>query len=78
MLDGLNNPHFVCTDATHVYVTDYKRNGVFVFTKTGDFVKLFGSKGSEDGQFDHPYGIALDPDGFLYVSDKVNNRVQVF
>ena len=31
------------------------------------FVTSFGSIGSAAGQFDHPYGIAFDADGFLYV-----------
>jgi sugar lactone lactonase YvrE len=37
-----------------------------------------GSYGSEDGQFSHPAGLALDTEGNLWVADQGNNRVQKF
>jgi Ca2+-binding RTX toxin-like protein len=37
-----------------------------------------GSSGSEDGQFSHPAGLALDAEGNLWVADQGNNRVQEF
>jgi sugar lactone lactonase YvrE len=30
------------------------------------------------GQFDHPNGVALDPSGRLYVTDRLNNWLQVW
>lgn len=75
---GLQIPHFVCMDGDLVYVTEYEGHCVSVFTTSGKFVHEFGSAGSKRGQFDHPYGIAFDRNGFLYVSDRVNNRLQVF
>ena len=39
----------------------------------------FGSRGKEKGQFDHPYGIAIDEDtGNIAVADYSNDRVQLF
>ncbi len=35
-----------------------------------------GSQGAAPGQFNHPYGIALDSQGNIYVADTNNNRVQ--
>ncbi|GIS82704.1 MAG: hypothetical protein CM1200mP15_13360 [Dehalococcoidia bacterium] len=35
-------------------------------------------KGSGEGELDSPYGIALDPDGNIYVADWGNHRVQKF
>ena len=75
---GLQTPHFVCIDGNLVYVTEYKGHCVSVFTTSGKFLTSFGSAGSGRGQFDHPYGIALDRNGFLYVSDRLNNRLQMF
>ncbi|MGC9335605.1 MAG: flippase activity-associated protein Agl23, partial [Anaerolineae bacterium] len=38
----------------------------------------WGGIGVEAGQFNHPRGIALGPDGKVYVVDSDNHRVQVF
>jgi tripartite motif-containing protein 71 len=37
-----------------------------------------GVSGTEDGQFQSPYGVAVDASGNIYVSDSSNNRVQKF
>ena len=42
------------------------------------FVTQWGSFGTADGQFNQPYGVALDPAGNVYVTDSVNHRVQKF
>jgi uncharacterized protein (TIGR03663 family) len=39
---------------------------------------IFGVNGTSDGQFNTPHGIAIAPDGTLYVADTNNNRVQHF
>jgi uncharacterized protein (TIGR03663 family) len=39
---------------------------------------IFGANGSSDGQFNSPHGIAIAPDGTLYVADTNNNRIQHF
>ena len=38
----------------------------------------FGSRGSGDGQFNTPTGVAVDNQSRIYVADKDNNRIQVF
>jgi len=38
----------------------------------------WGSAGSDNGQFNNPYGVAVSPGGNVYVTDRNNNRVQVF
>jgi DNA-binding beta-propeller fold protein YncE len=37
---------------------------------------VFGAAGSEPGQFQRPRGIAVAPDGTLYVADTDNHRIQ--
>jgi uncharacterized protein (TIGR03663 family) len=38
----------------------------------------WGEVGTEPGQFNHPRGVALGPEGKVYVVDSDNHRVQVF
>ena len=48
------------------------------FDSEGKFILKWGTKGTSDGQFDTPGGIAIDSSGFIFLSDIVNNRVQKF
>jgi len=48
------------------------------FTSQGTFVQAWGGSGSGSGQFDFPGGIAIDPEGTVYVADSKNNRIQKF
>ncbi|MFO0935896.1 MAG: hypothetical protein U0798_05175 [Gemmataceae bacterium] len=38
----------------------------------------FGSSGTGNGQFNQPLGLSVGPDGRLFVTDSLNNRVQTF
>ena len=43
-----------------------------------EFVTAWGSQGTGPGEFDTPYGVAVDPAGDIYVSDRYNHRIQKF
>ena len=58
--------------------TDCSNNQIQFFDSQGNFLRKWGSEGSEDGQFDKPAGVALDGDGNVYVADWNNHRIQVF
>ena len=61
-----------------VYVAD-SDNRIAVFSREGELVLTFGSKGGGKGEFEWPSSVAVSPDGHhLYVSDYNNHRVQVF
>ena len=51
---------------------------VLKFDKNGTFVKSWGGKGKEAGQFQVAHGIAIDAGGQLWVADRENQRVQIF
>jgi len=38
----------------------------------------WGQEGTDNGSFNQPTGIAIDSDGFIYVADTGNHRIQVF
>jgi len=37
-----------------------------------------GNPGNDNGHFNHPIGIGFDQDGYLFVSDYYNHRIQVY
>lgn len=74
-------PNHIAVDPTQsngwVYVSDSRTNQVRCYTNT-TLVKVIGSKGSANGQFDFPAGLYVSPDRELYVVDQNNDRIQVF
>ena len=63
-----------------IVVLDWSQNchRVVILNKEGELIKSFGSKGSEDGQFNSPCGIDVDEEGRIIVCDTWNHRIQVF
>jgi len=51
---------------------------VVVVAPGGSVVRQWGSRGSSDGRFHAPSGIAAGAGGQVFVLDGENNRVQVF
>ena len=78
--DIFNRPTDVAWDSTgNIYVADGVGNQrVAKFDKSGVFIKSWGSRGSEPGQFGTARAIAVDAQGNVYVADPRNNRIQVF
>ena len=49
-----------------------------VGAQTPGYLLQWGSRGSGNGQFDQPYGVATDAAGNVYVTDQGNCRIQKF
>ncbi len=67
----------------NLYVADGQGDGignarVAKFDKDAHFIKSWGQRGSEPGQFNALRGIAIDAKGMVYVLDGGNKRIQVF
>ena len=71
-------PSGVCVVDQFVYVVELGGHCVSVFSRDGQFVTSFSKRGNKEGEFVYPRGICVDCDGFVYVCDRGNNRVQVF
>ncbi len=65
-------------DSGRLYVVDRASHAVVVCSLDGNKLFSFGGRGSTDGKFNVPLGIALDRQGRVYVLDSGNFRVQIF
>lgn len=69
-------------DATAMlYVADTDNNRIVQLhfaDNTFKFVRTWGTVGSAPGQFQQPWDVIVGQDGFLYVSDHGNHRIQKF
>ena len=54
----------------YVYVTDIGAHKIVVFTTEGDYVTSFGDCES--------YGVCVDQDGFVYVTDFSTCKINIF
>ena len=84
--EGLVDPVGIAIDTENrlVYVADTQLDQVLVFdADTLKKVRAIGTTGKNHeltsaGNFAGPTGVALDGDGNLYVTDTMNNRVEIF
>ena len=62
----------------NIYFIESHFNQVRKFDSSGNFITKWGTKGTGDGEFWSPAGIAIDGSGYVYVSDTDNRWVQKF
>jgi DNA-binding beta-propeller fold protein YncE len=61
-----------------VYVTDAGQGTIDEFDPQGTTLLIWGSLGTEFGQFAWPWGLAVSRDGYLYVAEAFTHRIQKF
>lgn len=57
-------------------VTDTGNHRLQLLTRDGQFLSSIGGFGNQLGQFNEPVGLAVAPDGTVYVADTWNGRIQ--
>ena len=62
----------------YVYVSDEDSHCIVVYETSGQFVTSFGGCGQKEGDFVSPRFITSYANGFIYVCDQYNHRVQIF
>jgi len=77
-------PFHCCTHTAlspdgHIYVSDgYGNACIHKFDPDGRLLKSWGRSGCAPGEFYIPHNLVCGPDGWVYVADRENHRVQVF
>ena len=71
--------HTALSPNGEIYVSDgYGNACVHKYSPDGKLLKTWGEPGSDPGQFNIVHNIVTDADGWVYVADRENHRVQVF
>jgi len=70
-------------DAGRLFVADTSDHQIRVYTideskATPTYVGSFGEEGQIDATFEYPNGVATDKRAHIYITDRENNRVQVW
>jgi DNA-binding beta-propeller fold protein YncE len=84
--EGLQDPVGLAIDTTNrfLYVVDTQQDQVIVYdADTLKLLRRIGTGGKNHflttpGDFGAPQGVAVDKDGNVYVTDTLNNRVEIF
>jgi DNA-binding beta-propeller fold protein YncE len=73
-----NKPYLAVDNHGSVFVTDPEGYRVLEFTDTGDAVRFWGDYGVGLDQFGLAASVAVDPNGYIWVSDAGNGRIMRF
>ena len=75
-----NSPHAITISPTGYLITSHAggNNNIRVWSDTHRCIKMFGKKGSKQGEFNGIGGMAIDSSGTIYVAEWGNKRLQVY
>lgn len=75
---SLDNKPYIAVANDLVFVSDPEGYRVLVFNQNGDFMYAFGQFGNDMTSLGLPNGLAVDPEGGLWVVDSGNDRLLQF
>ena len=62
-----------------IFVSDgYGNSRIHKYAPNGKLIKSWGEPGTDPGQFNIAHNITCDADGWVYVADRENHRIQIF
>ena len=79
--DPFHRPTDIAFDpaTSDIYVSDgYGNSKVHKFSPDGHLLFSWGEPGTNPGQFNIVHNIATDKEGYVYVADRENHRIQIF
>ncbi|QCJ44116.1 6-bladed beta-propeller [Bacillus sp. S3] len=73
------NPRGVAVDSKgSVYIVSNMSHNIYAYDKDGNELEVLGGMGTDNGQLYLPNGLFIDERDALYVTDTINQRIQVF
>ena len=79
------HPFNRCTDVAIdpkdgcLYISDgYANSSVHKYSPDGELLFSWGQGGTDPGEFNIVHNIATDAEGYVYVADRENHRIQIF
>ena len=66
----LKSPRSVCVAGQYMYMIDIGAHKIVVFTTEGDYVTSCGDY--------YSYGVCVDQDGFVYVTDYFHSKINIY
>ena len=71
--------HCAISPSGDIFVSDgYNNACIHHFDPKGKHIKSWGQSGAGPGEFNLPHNICCDNDGWIYVADRENSRIQIF
>jgi DNA-binding beta-propeller fold protein YncE len=71
--------HTALSPQGDIYISDgYGNARIHKYSPDGKLLFSWGGPGTRPGEFNIPHNITCDADGWVYVADRENHRVQVF
>ena len=71
--------HTALSPKGEIYVSDgYGNSRVHKYSPDGKHLMCWGTTGTDPGEFNIVHNVVADEDGWVYVADRENHRVQVF
>ena len=71
IISGLNRPFgVVITKNEEIVVAEFSIHCITILNKEGKKVKSFGTRGTKEGEFTYPRGVAISQDGHILVTDE--------
>jgi tripartite motif-containing protein 71 len=79
---AFNHPSGIAASPTplgeNIYVADKGNDRIVELSQNGEVLRQWGGRGTADGRFHAPSGVAVDAGGDVFALDSENNRVQEF
>jgi sugar lactone lactonase YvrE len=61
----------------NIYILDSGNHRIQKFDANGKYLATFGRQGEGPGEFQYPISLDINPEGYIYISNPQNQRIQI-